>query len=208
MDTELATLNTGVLILEVIIAVVIVALLVGIIVTTRRRQSASAPKPAVDQPNFYAGLQEQPSGRPDPFGRFAASSPVQAGIGTPASAPSPVYAGPGSAFPPESTWPGGLDLAAATNSPAGNAYAPAAPAQDPAATWPSDPWSSGSSGALHADPHVLDSQPAPVAVAPAPVTPAPPPGTPAGWLPDPSGSTDTLRYWDGNAWTQHFAQRS
>jgi len=33
------------------------------------------------------------------------------------------------------------------------------------------------------------------------------PGTPAGWLPDPSGAPDTLRYWDGNAWTQHVAQR-
>jgi len=39
----------------------------------------------------------------------------------------------------------------------------------------------------------------------APVGPLP--GTPAGWLPDPSGAPDTLRYWDGNAWTQHVAQR-
>jgi len=37
---------------------------------------------------------------------------------------------------------------------------------------------------------------------------SPPAGTPAGWLPDPGGAPDTLRYWDGNAWTQHFAQRS
>jgi hypothetical protein len=33
-------------------------------------------------------------------------------------------------------------------------------------------------------------------------------GTPAGWLTDPGGAADTLRYWDGNAWTAHVAQRS
>ena len=42
---------------------------------------------------------------------------------------------------------------------------------------------------------------------PAPA-PAPPAGTPAGWLADPGGAPDTLRYWDGNAWTPHFAQRA
>ena len=57
-------------------------------------------------------------------------------------------------------------------------------------------------------------QPAPVA-APAPPPPpqpaapvGPAPGTPAGWLPDPAGTPNTLRYWDGNGWTQHVAQRS
>jgi hypothetical protein len=49
--------------------------------------------------------------------------------------------------------------------------------------------------------------------APAPAAPAagggnPPPGTPAGWLPDPGGAPDTLRYWDGAVWTQHVAARS
>ncbi len=44
---------------------------------------------------------------------------------------------------------------------------------------------------------------------PAPSAPmAPPPGTPAGWLPDPSGMPDTLRYWDGAGWTQHVAKRN
>jgi uncharacterized protein DUF2510 len=51
----------------------------------------------------------------------------------------------------------------------------------------------------------------PPAAAPPPAPPAagsPPPGTPAGWLPEPSGAPDTLRYWDGNTWTQHVAKRS
>ncbi len=43
---------------------------------------------------------------------------------------------------------------------------------------------------------------------PPPVAGTPPPGTPAGWLPEPSGAPDTLRYWDGNGWTQHVAKRS
>jgi hypothetical protein len=31
---------------------------------------------------------------------------------------------------------------------------------------------------------------------------------PAGWFPDPDGAADTLRYWDGQQWTEHFATRS
>jgi hypothetical protein len=49
--------------------------------------------------------------------------------------------------------------------------------------------------------------PAP-APAPAAAPNIPPVGTPAGWLPDPTGLPNTLRYWDGMAWTQHVAQRS
>jgi len=36
----------------------------------------------------------------------------------------------------------------------------------------------------------------------------PPDGTPAGWLPDPSGSGDVVRYWDGLVWTSHVATRA
>lgn len=41
-------------------------------------------------------------------------------------------------------------------------------------------------------------------------TPAPPPSSavPAGWLPDPSGDPNAVRYWDGSTWTEHIARRS
>jgi hypothetical protein len=47
----------------------------------------------------------------------------------------------------------------------------------------------------------------------APATPVgqielPPEGTPSGWLRDPSGSGDVVRYWDGQAWTSHVATRA
>jgi hypothetical protein len=37
-------------------------------------------------------------------------------------------------------------------------------------------------------------------------TPAPASTTPAGWYPDPSGRFE-MRYWDGNAWTEHVARQ-
>lgn len=41
----------------------------------------------------------------------------------------------------------------------------------------------------------------PPSIAPPSVAP------PAGWLPDPSGDPEVIRYWDGAAWTIHTAQR-
>jgi hypothetical protein len=62
-------------------------------------------------------------------------------------------------------------------------------------------------------------EPEPVAAAaamaaeptPAPAPPSPPPAPaapsiPAGWYPDPSGRFE-LRYWDGNAWSEHTARQ-
>ncbi len=248
MDTELAALNRSVLIVEVVIAVVIVALLVGIVVASRRRKRATAPKPAVEPTNYYADLQQQPSGRHDPFGRFAAA-PAQTGNGTTARNPTsaspvapnptasptanptsanptasptanPTSANPVFTTPASTSYPteavgasNGLDLTApVAGPPPGGAYAPSEASQGASPAWPSDPWAAGSGVAttFHADAYRLDAQPAPapVTVAPASAAPSPPPGTPAGWLPDPNGIPDTLRYWDGSAWTQHFAQRS
>ena len=50
------------------------------------------------------------------------------------------------------------------------------------------------------------AEPAP---APAPPSPPPAPATPsipAGWYPDPAGRFE-LRYWDGNAWSEHTARQ-
>jgi hypothetical protein len=46
--------------------------------------------------------------------------------------------------------------------------------------------------------------PPPTAPPSAAATPPPPAVAPAGWFPDPSG-THRLRYWDGQAWTEHIA---
>jgi hypothetical protein len=119
----------------------------------------------------------------------AAMAPSSYFAEQPAGAPAPVAAPPAQTF------------AAAQPDPFAG-FAPAAQAPQPA----------------YAAPAAQQQAPAyqgpAAAPAPAPAPPAPPaapvgplPGTPAGWLPDPSGAPDTLRYWDGNAWTQHVAQR-
>lgn len=94
------------------------------------------------------------------------------------------------------------------------------PAQQPqqagfAPAGQNDPFAGFSSGAPAPAPAPGTGTPAPApapAAAPPPAAPAAPPapapGTPAGWLPDPSGVPNTLRYWDGSGWTQHVAQRS
>jgi Protein of unknown function (DUF2510) len=214
MDTELATLNRGVLIIEVAIAVVIVALLVGIVITSRRRKQASSPKRAVEPPNYYADLQQQPSGRPDPFGRFAAA-PGHDAAGAQAAGHSatPGFAPGGPSTPPaEVVASGGLDLATSSGTHPVNPFGiPGEGVQGAAPGWSTDTWPGGGTNGFHQETYALGVQPAPapVTLAPPPFTPTPPPpGTPAGWLPDPNGTPDTLRYWDGNAWTQHFAQRS
>jgi hypothetical protein len=103
----------------------------------------------------------------------------------------------------------------------------AEPAWQPAAPWSAAPWSetpwsetpwsearppeTWGGGAADNSPAVASAgEPppaAPVIVAAASRVAPPPAGTPAGWLPDPNGTPDTLRYWDGGAWTQHFARR-
>ncbi|MGC8471370.1 MAG: DUF2510 domain-containing protein [Acidimicrobiales bacterium] len=161
MDTAvLATINHSVVIIEAVIGVVVVVLLVAIIVTSHRRKKAAAPKPPEAAPNYYADLQQQPAGRPDPFSTFASAATPST---TPVTAHAAAY--PGDVAPADAP---GAFTTAAQGSELSAAAAAAAMAQ-------------GSS---------------------------PPAGTPAGWLPDPGGAPDTLRYWDGNAWTQHFAQRS
>jgi len=83
-----------------------------------------------------------------------------------------------------------LQQPAQESAPQQTGFAPTGPAQ-------ADPFAGFSAGT-----------PAPPPPAAAPAAAPPPAGTPAGWLPDPSGVPNTLRYWDGASWTQHVAQRS
>jgi hypothetical protein len=151
-------LSRQVEIIEGAIAVVIVALLVVILVLNQRKKREAKPQAQSPSPNYYADLQQQAGGEPDPFAGFGAVSPAPTPA-APAPAAQPAMV---SAAPP------------ATNG---------SPVQQmPSVAMPT-----------------LDSPPAPA---------SPMPGTPAGWLQDPSGDPDTLRYWDGNGWTQHVAQRT
>jgi hypothetical protein len=72
----------------------------------------------------------------------------------------------------------------------------------------SDPFA-GFGGSMEQNQYAAPQAPPPPPPPPPPMSPAmPPPGTPAGWMPDPAGAPDTLRYWDGMSWTQHVAKRN
>ena len=184
MDTAvLATINHSVVIIEAVIGVVVVVLLVAIIVTSHRRKRAAAPKPPEAAPNYYADLQQQPAGRPDPFSTLASAA-------TPPTPPVTAHA---------TTYPGDMAPAAYPGAPSATTY----PGDMAPAAYPGAP----SPGTFTATAPGSELSAAAAAAAMAQGS-TPPAGTPAGWLPDPGGAPDTLRYWDGNAWTQHFAQRS
>lgn len=178
---ELAVISRNVIIIEAVIAAAIVALLIGILVSSRRkRKKKAAASTPVETPNYYGDLQQQPNSHPDPFAAFTSQPQPQPVGSSPTGAPP--GGGPGSmpSFPSSTLRP---PDEGAGGDPFGGSFP--APAPVPAAT------------------------PAPYSVDPAPAAAAPaPPGTPAGWLPDPGGSPDTLRYWDGNAWTEHLAHRN
>jgi hypothetical protein len=72
----------------------------------------------------------------------------------------------------------------------------------------SDPFAGFGAGPQFGGPPPAQAPPPPPPPAPASMPQMPPVGTPAGWMPDPSGAPDTLRYWDGASWTQHVATRS
>ncbi len=221
----LAATNRSVGIIEVVVVVVVVALLFGIVVSSRRRKKAALPKPVAQTPDYYADLQQQPPKRQDPFGTFATAAPpafgdaqgtngspafgdAQGTNGRPATASGPA-ATTGAAYPnPQPAWPSAAW--SPDPSPAGGALdsEPRAPAAPTGVTSGIAASGVAASGIL---PTGFSSGVAATGVAATgvvPLTASPPAGTPAGWLPDPSGTPDTLRYWDGNAWTQHFAQRT
>jgi len=106
--------------------------------------------------------------------------------------------------------PGWAVAPTVSDAPAAEEAAPEAPATEEAA-----PEAAEEPSAPEAAPEtaadVTEPPPAPAPVTPeappAPPAPAPTPqAIPAGWYPDPSGRYE-LRYWDGNAWTEHVARQ-
>lgn len=180
----LLALTKQVMIIEAAIVVVIVALLVAILVLNqKKRRAAKAPATASANsgpgPSYYADLQqERTSGQPDPFAGFSGAVPSA----------TPPANGQGSGATAPAANGGGLPAFSNGTASNGSDLAP-------------QPVS-----ALPADPPAFQAPAMPPVLPPSPAVPGP--GTPAGWLPDPSGAADTLRYWDGSGWTQHVAQRT
>lgn len=97
----------------------------------------------------------------------------------------------------------GGDITAFLSRAASAADTPAAEAAPAAAAEPAG-WAVAPEPAPAAQPEptpAAQPEPTPVAAAAAPATPA----VPANWYADPSGRFE-LRYWDGNAWTEHVSR--
>jgi hypothetical protein len=98
------------------------------------------------------------------------------------------------------------DVAHYGTGPAGFSGAAAARLAGPTPLAPSfDSAGSGPTGA--GDPRAGDFPSPEVVAPPAPFIPRSA-AAEAGWLPDPSGDPEVIRYWDGTEWTHHSAERS
>jgi|GEM_PF-1553589 len=234
----LAAINREVVIIEAVIGAVVVLLLIGILVANRRKKRATPtaaaevpnyyadlqPQPAGRAGSFAslaaAGTTATVPATVSVLPGAADQGPVTPGVpGATLEGASPGSQAPDGRVPEMPLQPAVTVQPTATTPPAVTVHPPATtppavtpqPGTDPlwagagtpawpagGSSWPeamAPGWLATASGAPAAPPSTW-----------APGTPAP--GTPAGWLPDPAGTPDTLRYWDGNAWTPHFAQRS
>ena len=178
----------------------------GLIVADRRRKVRQGHRPVNPDPfapdGILAAMGAIPAGHPGPG---APDGPVDAGT-PPAGTPAP--AGVPEAPPPDGT-------------PAGRPPAPPAPGTAEAGPWPGPgapdaDADADADGVVDVDVDVDGVAAGEVTDDGGPGTPATPvgrldepaPGTGPGWLPDPSGAPDQVRFWDGLAWTPHVAVRS
>lgn len=197
MGTLLAALSSSGKTIEIAVIAVVLALLVVTLVLYTRKGVKGRGKVRA-QPSaasYYQDLGALPAN--------GAGGPMLAATG-PSANPSDPFAGFGSFA--------GQPTAAGTPGPPPVNLPPMmqpAMGQDPSMGQAGMPQHAMDMGQpMMAQPGLSPEVPQPVQ-APAPYAPtAPAPSTPAGWLPDPSGAPDTLRYWDGSAWTQHVAQRT
>ncbi|MGH8980157.1 MAG: DUF2510 domain-containing protein [Acidimicrobiales bacterium] len=199
---HLLAMNRTVEITEAAIGAFIVILLIAIAVSSRRRRKRAAATAA--RGDFYTDKPSPSSTSVTPVAHepFAATAETPV---TPPSSPDPA--------PPTTSAP-----ASATTTVAPAADVPSFPAavlveQRASPSWepsvPGQTWTPRTAGPAPAPP----SSPAPPAAQSTAVLadeapPRPSEGSPAAWLPDPGGAPDTLRYWDGHAWTDYFAQRA